>query len=80
MELKRPKGEENKVKFDFTKAELNYILENARFTEIQEKVFYRLVDLKGRQSIVQISLGENISVSTVNRIIKQIKQKILRLL
>ena len=80
MELKRLEGEENKIRFDFTKTELDYILENARFTEIQEKVFYRFVDLKGRQSIVQISLGENISVSTVNRIIKQIKQKILRLI
>ena len=71
---------ENKINFDFTKAELEYILENARFNETQRKVFSRLIDLDGRQSIVQISLGENISTSTVSRIIKQIKKKILKLI
>lgn len=69
-----------KINFDFTQKELDYILENARFNDIQRKVFNRLVDLNGRQSIVQISLGENISTATVNRIIRQIKNKILRLL
>ena len=72
--------EENVRRFDFTRKELDYILENARFNEIQRKVFSRLTDLKGRQSIVQISLGENISTATTNRIIRQIKNKILRLL
>ena len=71
---------ENKVNFDFTKYELEYILENARFNNIQRKVFNRLTDINGRQSIVQISLGENISTSTTSRVIKQIKDKILRLL
>lgn len=74
------KEEERKVKFDFVKSEIDFILENANFTEEQERVFNRLVDKKGRQSIVQISMEENISTSTVSRIIKQIKKKILRLL
>ena len=75
-------GKEGKlnVKFDFTKPELDFILQNANFTEEQEKVFKRLVDRKGRQSIVQISMEEHISTATVSRIIKKIKKKIIRLL
>lgn len=71
---------ENKVKFDFTKKELEFILENARFNEIQRKVFNRLTDIRGRQSIIQISMEENISTATVSRVIKQIKTKILKIL
>lgn len=77
---KLEEGKGNKIDFDFTTPELEYILANARFNDIQRKVFSRLVDLNGRQSIVQISLGENISTATTNRIIRQIKNKILRLL
>lgn len=71
---------ENKINFDFTKQELEYILENARFNDIQRKVFGRLIDINGRQTIVRIAMEENISTATVSRIIKQIKKKILRLL
>ena len=74
------KLEEKDVKFDFIQSELDYILENARFNEIQRKVFNRLTDIDGRQSIVKISIEEHISTATVSRIIKQIKKKILRLL
>ena len=80
MEAPKKLEEEDVKKFDFTRKELEYILENARFNAIQRRVFSRLVDINGRQSIVQISLGENISTATVNRIIRQIKNKILRLL
>ena len=76
--LEEEKG--NKINFDFTTPELEYILANARFNDIQKRVFSRLIDLNGRQSIVQISLGENISTATVSRIIKQIKRKILKLI
>ena len=68
------------MNYDFTKKELDYINENARFNEIQQRVFDRLTDRKGRQTIVKISMEENISTATVSRIIKQIKKKILRLL
>ena len=71
---------EGNVKFDFTKPELNYILENANFTEEQEKIFNMLTSKYGRQSIVYISMNMNMSESTVKRRIKQIKKKILRLL
>lgn len=80
VQKKLEEEKESKVKFDFTKKELEYILENARFNEIQRKVFNRLTDTRGRQTIVQISMEENISTATVSRIVKQIKSKILRLL
>ena len=67
-------------RFDFTRKELEYIIENARFTDIQLRVFNRLTDIYGRQSIVRISIEENISTATVSRIIKQIKSKIKRIL
>ena len=72
--------EENVNKFDFTKIELDYILQNANFNDIQLKVFNRLTDKHGRQKIYQIAMEENISERTVSRIIKQIKNKIKRLL
>ena len=68
------------MKYDFTKQELDYINENANFNDLQQSIFNRLTDKKGRQSIVQISMEENLSTATVSRIIKQIKSKILRVL
>ena len=68
------------MKFDFTKPELEYILNNANFTEEQEEIFKMLTSRYGRASIVNISLKMNMSESTVKRRIKQIKNKILRLL
>ena len=70
---------ENKVNFDFTKFEKEYILENANFTEDQEKIFNMLTGKEGRKSIIAISFEMNMSESTVKRRIKQIKNKILRL-
>ena len=72
--------EENVNKFDFTKNELDYILQNANFNDIQLRIFNRLTDKVGRQKIVKIAIEENISERTVSRIIKQIKNKIKRLL
>ena len=72
-------GKEN-VKFDFIQRELDYILENANFTEQQENIFKRLTSKQGRQTLVKISMEEHISIATVSRIIKQIKKKIIKLL
>lgn len=72
--------EENVNKLDFTKIELDYILQNANFNDIQLRIFNRLTDKFGRQKIVKIAIEENISERTVSRIIKQIKNKIKRLL
>ena len=72
--------EENVNKLDFTKIELDYILQNANFNDIQLRIFNRLTDKFGRQKIVKIAIEENISERTVSKIIKQIKNKIKRLL
>jgi len=81
VEKRKLELEEKDVKrFDFTTFELNYIINNANFNDIQLSIFNRLTDPKGRQTIVKISMEENISTRTVNRIIKQIKNKIIRIL
>ena len=67
-------------KLDFTKPELNYILDNANFTIEEEQIFKMLTSKYGRASIVNIAIKMNMSESTVKRRIKQIKNKILRLL
>lgn len=68
------------MKFDFTKFELNYIIENANFTNEQLKIFNLLTGKNGRETIVAISFKMNMSESTVKRRIKEIKNKIKRLL
>ena len=68
------------MKYDFTKPELEYIRQNANFTEEQEKIFDMLTSKYGRASIVNISVNMNMSESTVKRRIRQIKNKILKLL
>ena len=72
--------EESVNKLDFTKFELDYILQNANFNDIQLRIFKRLTDKYGRQKIVKIAIEQNNSERTVSRIIKQIKNKIKRLL
>ena len=80
MEVQRKTDRINIKKFDFTRPELDYILENANFTIEQEEIFKMLTSKYGRASIVNISIKMNMSESTVKRRIKQIKNKILRLL
>lgn len=80
MEVPKKLEEEDVKKFDFTRKELEYILENANFTVEQEKIFKMLTSKYGRASIVNISLTMNISESTVKRRIKQIKHKIIKIL
>ena len=65
--------------YDFTKAEIEFINENARFDERQQEVFNRLTDRKGRQSIVQMSMEMNLSTATISRIVKQVKKKIIKI-
>ena len=80
MEAPKKLEEEDVKKFDFTKQELEYILNNANFTVEQEEIFKMLTSKYGRASIVNIAIKMNMSESTVKRRIKQIKNKILRLL
>jgi hypothetical protein len=80
MEAK-PKLEEKDVnKFDFTTFELNYIIKNANFNDLQLEIFKRLTDPHGRQTTVKMALETNQSERNVYRIIKQIKKKIMRIL
>lgn len=81
MEAPKKLEEGKDVKrFDFVKSELDYILENANFTIEQEEIFKMLTSKYGRASIVNIAIKMNMSESTVKRRIRQIKNKILRLL
>jgi hypothetical protein len=59
---------------------IDFINENANFNQEQQEVFNRLTDRRGRQSIVQISMEMNISTATTSRIIKQVKDKIIKIL
>ena len=77
---KKLEEKENKINFDFTTPELEYILNNANFTVEQEEIFKMLTSKYGRASIVNISIKMHMSESTVKRRIKQIKHKIIRLL
>lgn len=80
MEIQRHLTEKEIKKLDFTRLELEYILNNANFTIEQEEIFKMLTSKYGRASIVNISIKMHMSESTVKRRIKQIKNKILRLL
>ena len=66
-----------KVNFDMIEADKRFYLENFNFNDIQEKVF---LDLTGKYPCtrVQISFKEHISESSVDKIIRQIKLKMLR--
>ena len=59
-----------------TKPELEEIFRNANFTEEEEKVFW---DLSKGISQKEISFRHSISVSTVERRVKSIKNKLKRL-
>jgi len=80
METPKKLEEGSINRFDFVKYEIDCILENANFTSRQEEIFNRLTDKDGRQKIVKIAMEMNISERTVNREIKKIKRKILKIL
>lgn len=80
MEIQRHLTEKEIKRLDFTKPELDYILENANFTIEEEQIFKMLTSKYGRASIVNIAIKMNMSESTVKRRIKQIKHKIIKIL
>lgn len=79
MATPRKLEEKDVNKLDFTKFELEYILENANFSIDEEKIF-KMITNKYRKTIVNIAIELNLSESSVKRRIKNIKSKILRLL
>ena len=65
------------LKLEFTNKELEDIKSKIHFTPLQEQIIkYRQDEI----SIVQMAFKENCSVSTINREIKKIKKKIMRVL
>lgn len=67
----------DKMKFDFTKQEVEEIKSKIYLSEIQEKILeYKLKEY----SITKMSMLENCSESTINREIKKIKKKIMKII
>lgn len=65
------------LRFEFTKQEVDEIKSKIYLSEMQERIFeYRLREY----SITKMAMLENVSESTINREIKKIQKKILRIL
>lgn len=65
------------LRLEFTKSEVNEIKDKIYLSEIQERIFdYRMKEY----SITKMAMLENVSESTINRELKKIKKKILRIL
>lgn len=69
--------EEKDVKFDFTLAEYKYFCEQCMFSKEQEKILE--MRIRGKSNI-QISMELSMSSSTLDRNIRKIKRKILKVL
>lgn len=62
---------------DFTKRDINYLLENCNFTKQEEQLFL----LRNEEySLENCSEIMNVSISTVYRISKKMKKKILKVI
>ena len=65
------------LRFEFTKQEVDEIKSKIYLSEIQERIFeYRLREY----SITKMAMLENVSESTINRELKKIRKKIMRIL
>ena len=65
------------MKFEFTEDEYNEIVKKAMLNEELAKIFkMRIMDY----SIIKISMEMHMSVRTVNRRIKELKRKILKVI
>lgn len=71
------KRSDDMLKLEFTKNEVENIKSKVYFSEMQERIFeYRLKEY----SITKMAMLENCSESTINREIKKIKKKIMRVI
>jgi predicted DNA-binding protein YlxM (UPF0122 family) len=77
MEKKEVLGEEKLKLINFTKQEFEYFCENCMFSELQENI---LKDRIKDKSIIEIAMKYNISDSKVNKEIRKIKNKILKVI
>ena len=65
------------LRLEFTKQEVNEIKEKIYLSEIQERIFeYRLKEY----SITKMAMLENVSESTINRELKKLRKKIVKIL
>ncbi len=65
------------LKLEFTKQEVEDIKSKIYLSEMQERIFeYRLKEY----SITKMSMLENVSESTINRELKKIKKKIMKVI
>ncbi len=65
------------MRFEFTESEYNEIVKKAMLNEELAQIFkMRIMDY----SIVKISMEMHMSIRTVNRRIKELKRKIMRVL
>ena len=65
------------LRFEFTKQEVNEIKSKIYLSELQERIFeYRLMEY----SITKMAMLENVSESTINREIKKIRKKIMKVI
>lgn len=65
------------LKFEFTNQEIDEIKSKIYFTPMQERIIeYRL----NEETIVKMALLEHCSESTINREIKKIRKKIMKVL
>ena len=64
-------------KLEFTKREVEEIKSKIYLSELQERIFdYRLKEY----SITKMALLENVSESTINRELKKVKKKIMKVI
>lgn len=68
------------MKYDFIQSEIDFINANARFSDRQQEIFDRLTDKHGRQKVTKIAMEMYLSERTVAREIKNIKNKIYKIL
>lgn len=62
---------------DFTKRDINYLLENCNFTKQEEQLFLLRNEEYSLENCAEIM---NVSISTVYRISKKMKKKILKVI
>lgn len=65
------------LKLEFTKSEVEEIKSKIYLSELQERIFeYRLKEY----SITKMAMLENVSESTINRELRKIKRKIMKVI
>lgn len=65
------------LRLEFTKQEVNQIKSKIYLSELQERILdYRLMEY----SITKMAMLENVSESTINRELKKVKRKVMKVI